>query len=228
MATRRALLLQLVDQSELVLRAEAGCDLVDAELGGDRLGRGLVVAGRHDDLEPERVELGDGLGGGGLIGSATATKPASLPSSAEKHHRLAVLASRFCGVGERRDIDAGPLHQPRIAEQRRAAADASLHALPGDRLEASVFGDLQASCFGAAEDRLGKGMLAARFERGGEAQHLVVARSLAPLRRRSAPACPRSGCRSCRRPAYRRRRAAPAPRHCAPARRPARRVRSPP
>ena len=57
MATTAALALQLGDQVELLLRAQAGTDFVDAELSGHRLGGGRVVAGGHDDLQSERVKL---------------------------------------------------------------------------------------------------------------------------------------------------------------------------
>ena len=41
-----------------------GHHVVDADLCGDRVRGADVVAGDHPDLQAERLELGDGLGGG--------------------------------------------------------------------------------------------------------------------------------------------------------------------
>ena len=45
---RTALVLEPLDDVDLVLRHDLGDDLVDADLGGDGLGDGLVVAGQQD------------------------------------------------------------------------------------------------------------------------------------------------------------------------------------
>ena len=62
-------------------------------LRGDGLGRGLVVAGRHDDLEAERVQLGDGLGGCRLDRIGDGDEPGKLAADGEEHHRLAVACA---------------------------------------------------------------------------------------------------------------------------------------
>jgi hypothetical protein len=55
-----ALLLELGDPGRLVARQDLGDDLVDAELVGDPLGGGLVVAGQHHDLDTGVMQGADG------------------------------------------------------------------------------------------------------------------------------------------------------------------------
>ncbi len=108
-----------------------------------------------------------------LMGSATAMMPASLPPAAKN---ITVspcfrLASAACARGP--TVDAGCLHQPGIAESRVGFADASFHALTGDRRKARHLGDFCVALEGAAQDGLGEGVLAHRLERGSKPQHLV-------------------------------------------------------
>ena len=76
-----------------------------------------------------------------------------------------------------------PCIMPRIAEQRIGPLDPSLDALSGDRREARNLVEFQLALGGTAQDGLGEGMLAAGFERGGEAQHIVIGE---PVRRLDA------------------------------------------
>ena len=199
-ATTSPLPLQVLDDVELVLRPQAGSHLVDAEPRGDRLGGGLVVAGGHDDLQPERMKLGDGLGGGGLDRIGDRHQAGKLAVGAEEHHRLAVFAPGLGRGGERRDVDAGALHQPLIAEQHHAAADASRDALAGDGLRSRQpsRASVRAVRRRAGSRPQGDARCRPRAMRRGAAPRL--ARSPARPRRRSARACPRSASRSCRPP----------------------------
>ena len=56
------------DPGGLVGREDLGDDVVDADLSGDGVRGGGVVAGHHPDLQAEGLQLGDGLGGVGLDG----------------------------------------------------------------------------------------------------------------------------------------------------------------
>ena len=129
-------------------------NLVDAELGGDGLGGGLVVAGRHHDLQAQSMQLGDGLRGGRLDRIGNSEEAGKLAVDGEEHHRLAVFAHRLGAGGERRGIDAGALHQPLIAEQHLFAVDAAFDALAGDRGEALGLDQLEPALLCAKQDRL--------------------------------------------------------------------------
>ena len=166
--------MQLGDEIELLFRPQAGADLVDAELGRHRLGGGGVVAGGHDDLEPELMQRLHRLGGALLDRIGDGDETGKLAVVGQHHHRLAIAAAALRGVREGRNVDAGALHQARVAEEDRAAVEAALDTLPGDRVEVGGLAGLQAFLFGAAEYRLGKGMLAPRLQRGRQAQHLVL------------------------------------------------------
>ena len=89
------------------------------------------------------------------------------------------LASAACASGP--DVDARRLHQPRIAESRVGFAHPSFHALTGDRSEARHLAGLHAALEGAAQDRLGEGVLAHRLERGGEPKHLILGEAVCRL-----------------------------------------------
>ena len=99
---------------------------------------------------------------------------------------------------------------------------------PVRRVEIASPGERRPRCLGARDDGLGQRMLARLLQARRPAAAGVASSKPASAddvgQRR---ACPRSACRSCRRSAYRRPPAAPAPRRCGPARPRARRGPSP-
>jgi hypothetical protein len=66
-------------------------------------------------------------------------------------------------------LDAEAFHETRIAEAGGAPGDVSFDALARDGLEILDLVRLEAFLLGAAQDRRGKRMLAARLERGDDA-----------------------------------------------------------
>src|SRR5699024_9058604 len=72
------LALQAGDDVDLVLGQNLGDDLLDADLGGDPPGDGLVVASEQDRGEAETLQAGDGLSAGGLDGVGDDEDPAGL------------------------------------------------------------------------------------------------------------------------------------------------------
>ena len=57
---------ELADQAVLVLRRDAGVKAPDAELAGDVARRAFLVAGEHDHVDAQRLQLRQGLGRAGL------------------------------------------------------------------------------------------------------------------------------------------------------------------
>ena len=173
-----------------------------------------VVAGQHDDP--------DALARGArrwlrprvsLIGSATTSSPASLPSIATNITPCA-LAAMLIGLGlERGRVDAELAQQRRVAERHLPAVDRARDALAGVRLRnRCVAGSVDAALLGALDDRRRERMLAAALERWrrGAAPRLVE--PVGRLHVNRASACRRSACRSCRRRACRSSPSARAPR----------------
>ena len=84
----------------LVAWFHAGFHAVDADLGGHGLGGFSVVAGEHDDFEPELVEGGDGLAGGGFDGVGDGKNTGRLAIHGDEDGRLAELLEGLGLSGE--------------------------------------------------------------------------------------------------------------------------------
>src|SRR5205085_4992326 len=74
-----AVALEAADHGDLVGGEHFGEDRRDADLAGDRLGGGLVVAGDHDDVDAHGAQVGDRGGGGGLEGGGHGQHPSGRP-----------------------------------------------------------------------------------------------------------------------------------------------------
>ena len=112
--------LQAPDDVGLLGRQDLGDDLVDADLGRDRAGGRLVVAGQQHRPQPERLQRRDGLGGAVLDGVG----------DDEHGGRLSVPAGGDRGLPARL---GGPA---RGVELGRAGASPSRPAAPGGRRRA--------------------------------------------------------------------------------------------
>ena len=134
----------------LLLGQHLGDHLVDAELLRDRPRGGPAVAGEHDDPQAfVRAARGSPRACVSLIGSATPTRPAALPSTATNITvwPVARAAPRRARRAARRRRPA--LHQRAVAERDRAAVDAPRHALAGDGVERLACRERDAARLGA-------------------------------------------------------------------------------
>ena len=101
-----ALVLQLGDLGGLVAGQHLGDDGVDAELAGDAPGGGLVVAGEHDDLDPELVQRGHRGGGGGARGVGERDQPGRAAVDGDQHGGPAGRGELLAAGGELAEVDA--------------------------------------------------------------------------------------------------------------------------
>ncbi len=118
---RQAPLLQRGDGRVLVLRQDLGKDLIDADVGRDPLGDLARVPGdHHDQLDPEGVELGDGLACLGpdlVLQRQRADDPVDGWSRSTRYSTDAPRAIHACGPAG----DRVGLGQPAFAQQCRSA-----------------------------------------------------------------------------------------------------------
>ena len=164
-----------------------------------------VVAGQHDDPEalgvqrarsPPRVVA--------LIGSATPSSPAALPSTATNMTVWPCARSASARASTARPASMSSVSSSaELPSATGSAVDRADDALAGDRSNVVAAGNATPRSSRARDDGRGERMLAAALEARREAQQLVLVDSPAAARRRSAAACLRSACRSCRRPACR-------------------------
>ena len=108
-----------------------------------------------------------------LIGSATATKPASLPS-APSIITVSPLRRRFSAASANGAASMpAPCISRALPSSTARPSTLPLTPWPVTASKSSTLGGFRPVRFGAAEDRLGKGMLAAGFERSRQAQYLA-------------------------------------------------------
>ena len=111
---------------------------------GDGAGRQLVVAGRHDDLQAALMQRADRVGRRRLDRIGDGDDAGELAVGGDEHRRPAFGAQRVGTCGQRRDVDAGIVHQRLVAERdARLASTVPGDALAGHRLEILGFGDLR-------------------------------------------------------------------------------------
>ena len=133
-ATTRPSVLQPLDHVDLVGGQHAGDHLVDADLGGDRAGGPLVVAGEQHRRQPEAAQPAHRLGGGRLHGvgddehAARPAVPADRDRRCGRRPRAASTAAGSSGGSALRPVR----EQPRPADQHGVAVDDALHAEPLD------------------------------------------------------------------------------------------------
>src|SRR5699024_427243 len=92
-----ALALESGDDVDLVLGQDLGDDLLDADLGGDPTGHGLVVAGEQDRSETQVLQALDRLGAGGLDSVGDDEDPAGLSVPADGDDGLTFVLGRGLG-----------------------------------------------------------------------------------------------------------------------------------
>ena len=147
-----------------------------------------------------------------LIGSAMASTPASLPSTATK---IAVAPSRAqrslwrlqrawrrCRASARKSALPSTIVLP---------STVPITPLPVGESKSSTLPQARAAFLRRRDDRGGQRMLAGALDAGGEPQHSASSKPVAATIAITS-ACPRSACRSCRPPACRPSPSAPAPR----------------
>jgi hypothetical protein len=137
----------------LLVRQHFGEDVVDGNVGGDRLrGRG-VVAGEHPHLQAECLQLGDRAGGIGLDGIGHDDQAGRFRIDGSEHRGLAG-GGRLAGLrSQRRDVDARLGEECGVADQDAAALDRGVDAPAGDGGEALDGGQRQAAVAGRGDDR---------------------------------------------------------------------------
>ena len=158
-ATTRPLGLQVADHVDLVVGQHLGDDLVDADLGGDRAGRPLVVAGEQDRLEAELAQPAHGLGRGRLdrVGDHEHARGPGRPSpttTAVRPGRAALATADCRSAGTREPSSASSSGRPtthlvavdrargrrarsrlrEVARPRRCRPVARRHDGPADRV----------------------------------------------------------------------------------------------
>ena len=169
-----ALGLQPADDVELVLGQDLGDDLVDADLAGDRPGRGGVVAGQQDRGEAERPQLGDGLGRGGLHRVGDDEHGPGLAVPAGEDGGAPGGLGLVLGRGQLGAEAQAPVGQePLPAGDDGVAVDHALDAEAlgvGEGLDRRQRAELDS---GGGGDGPGDGVLGGVLDRADQAQHVV-------------------------------------------------------
>ena len=157
--------------SRFCSRQHLGLDAQDAEPPRHRLGRGLAVAGQHDDLDARRRARSRAPPPvDSLIGSATPMAPAALPSTATNITVWPWLRALDRAVAQLAGLEAELAHHARIADRDALAVDDARHAASGDRGEILGRRERQAALLRRGDDGGAERMLAAALEAGGQAQ----------------------------------------------------------
>src|SRR5699024_10842824 len=112
------LALEAGDHIHLLRRQHLGNDLVDADLGGNLTGHGLVVAGQQDRDQPQLLHRGNGLCTGGLDRVGDHQDSAGDPVPADGDDGLALLLGIRLRSGHRR-----AQRHLRLGEEALAAHD---------------------------------------------------------------------------------------------------------
>ena len=163
--------LQSRDLGGLVLRADTGEDLIDAQFVGDGLGHRLGVTGDHHHLHAGGVQRVDGVArfGPDLVGQPQRTDHLAVDD--DVHHGGA-RGVPIGGAGQR--IEAVLLEQVRSADLDGAAVDGRLHPDRRRGREVACRRQIGLVVVGGCDDRLRQGMLAVRFGRGSQGQDVVL------------------------------------------------------
>ena len=182
--------------------SRSGALLADAQLAGHGRGRPGVVAGEHDGLEAQVVQLGQHAGGLGTrpVGQADpAQRAGARPSGPPPcRPRSSARPSWSWNSGRQRPCFVDVAMAAQVVFD---GVDPAAGAPAGDR--AVVVGDrhVQAPAPGVAGDRLAQDVPAAVPQRRGDPHHAVLVLVARVHRRpRPRPAGPGSASPSCRRP----------------------------
>src|SRR5699024_9053143 len=157
------------DDVDLVLGQNLGDDLLDADLGGDPPGDGLVVASEQDRGEAETLQAGDGLSAGGLDGVGDDEDPAGLSVPTNGDDSLAL----GLGGGDIGGKVLRPVGQQGLpADEHAAAVDDSLDALALDVRKVLGRGQRPDLLDCSLGDGLGDRVLGGVLQRACQAQQL--------------------------------------------------------
>ena len=130
-----ARVLQRGDLGGLVAGQHVGDDGVDTELAGDAPGGGLVVAGEHDDLDPEVVQRGHRGGSGGARGVGERDQPGRAAVDGDEHGGPAGSGEFLAARGQLSEVDALALEQAAVPDGDATAGDGGDRAVAGHVLE---------------------------------------------------------------------------------------------
>ncbi|MNM86506.1 hypothetical protein D3C81_986600 [compost metagenome] len=81
---------ELLDRAQLVGREQVAFGAVDTDLGSDGLGGMGIVAGKHDSLDAQRVQLGDGFTAAVLDRVGDGEQRQRARAVEQQHHGLAL------------------------------------------------------------------------------------------------------------------------------------------
>ena len=151
-----AFALEAGDFCGLVTGEDLGEYAVDACGAGDGFGGSAVVAGEHDDFEPESTKGGDTRGGVVFEGVGYRDDTGGCAVDGDEHRCLAVGREPGSGVGQCRRVDAGVGEQAFVADQDPTPGDCRGDAFAGDRVELVGLGDHDVAFVGGCDDRLGE------------------------------------------------------------------------
>ncbi len=96
------------------------------------------------------------------------------PVGSHEHHRLALVLQPL-RLGEKAvQADAALRHQLAVAQKDSATVRPTLHAMPGDSVEAIGILDLQPAAPGAPHDRLAQRVLGVLLDHRRQPQHVLL------------------------------------------------------
>ena len=160
------------DKIVLVLGAETGVHFVDAQCRGDRLRRGLGIAGGHDDAQAGVMQTANGLWRSVLDRVRNGHQPGQRPVDGNEHGRLAVGLKPVQTILHRLRRNREIAHQRRIAKGDARAIDGTDHPLARHGFEILRLRARGVTIFGAGHDSLSQGMFGAPLQRGGQAEQM--------------------------------------------------------
>ena len=166
--------LQLADFRCLLGGQHLGEHVLDADLGGDGVRGGRVVAGEHPDVDAECLQLGDRLGGFGFDGVGDRQHRGRGPVDRGEHRGA---PGRRLGGGDglqRGDVHAAGGHQRGVADQHVPVVDDGVDAVTGDGVEGPQRRQIEETRGGGGDDRLADGVFAAGLGGGDQGQHVVL------------------------------------------------------
>jgi len=147
--------------------------VLDTDLGGDGRRGAAVVAGEHDDVEPELAQAAHGRRRPGFHGVG----------GGDQRRRAAVdLDAHQCLAGGEQLVDGGVLgqvDQTAAADDDLVAVDDGTDAVAGHGVELLCRRERKAAFLGGGQQRGGERMFGAALGRRRQPQHLVL-RELEP------------------------------------------------
>ena len=160
---------------QLALRSGLRHDLVDTDLPGDEVGRGLNIPGDHDGTHAPTMQTLDGFGGVGA-------RPVG---DAEQRRRFAIQHANdrcLAGLGQGSGLflegcqpDLQGFHPGQVADDEFAAIDSRLQTLPGHGFEGRGFRQRATEGAGMLDQRLAEKMLGTHLGGAHQGHHRLIA-----------------------------------------------------